>query len=209
MRDATALLAPCEWWMRPHVHDCSKPVETKTLPVAVRKRCLTRLSLGWWDITAPSAHNKLSGAPFRILESGPDCNIYTTDLALLGFIWLRHVVTCVSKNRVIWGADAAQSTVPVSSVSICVFLSHHRSFTGHEVNECWVLGRVLGRTSVFFFLLLINIITSRHDETAERCERFMSPRFVTTKLPVPRHHDDRAVFNPFSELPLLAVLARQ
>lgn len=35
----------------------------------------------------------------------------------------------------------------------------------------------------------------------------LSPRFVTTKLPVPRHRDGRSAFNPFSELPLLAVLA--
>lgn len=37
----------------------------------------------------------------------------------------------------------------------------------------------------------------------------MSPRFVTTKLPVPRHRDGRSVFNPFSERSLLAVLAKQ
>lgn len=50
---------------------------------------------------------------------------------------------------------------------------------------------------------------SRHDENAEKCERFMSPRFVTTELPMPRHRDGRSVFNPFTELPLLAVLAKQ
>lgn len=59
-----------------------------------------------------------------------------------------------------------------------------------------------------FFFKRINIITSRRDETAERCERFRSPRFVTTKLPVPRHRDGRSVFNPFIDLLLLAVLAK-
>lgn len=80
----------------------------------------------------------------------------------------------------------------------------------NEQSQGW-LKRVLGRTSGFFlfvFFKRINIITSRRDETAERCERFRSPRFVTTKLPVPRHRDGRSVFNPFIDLLLLAVLAK-
>lgn len=108
----------------------------------------------------------------------------------IGFTQLKMLAKSLSESRVIWVTDSTQGSFKF----ICVLFSHHRPFTEHNLQNC---------------LKIINIVTSRRVETTEKCERFTSPRFVTTKHPVPRHRDGRRVFNPFSELPLLAVLAKQ